>query len=180
MLHLPLSPPTSPHPYQRASLIPSAPSALQRLGFRPGPRWRAVAVFQITSGAADIKIVFIYWLLYALTVAQITTLLFGDNRACVDLCCSVASGMSVHFSPDSIWVMKKMKLTMKVSGEQHEHGVNTAGLMRWQAWSRLLRAIIYLHRWWGVHTNASWGVQRAGGDGGLSGREIGGRFNRRG
>lgn len=106
-------------PYQRASLIPSAPSALQRQGFRPGPRWRAVAVFQITSGAADIKIAFIYWLLYAPTVAQITTVLFGDNKACVDLCGSFASGMSVHFSSDSIWDIRKTKVTMTVSGNQH-------------------------------------------------------------
>lgn len=48
--------------------------------FQSGARWRPVAVFQITSGAVDIKIAFIYWLLYVPTVAQITTLLSQDNR----------------------------------------------------------------------------------------------------
>lgn len=43
--------------------------------FQSGALWRPVAVFQITSGAVDIKIAFIYWLLYVPTVAQITTLL---------------------------------------------------------------------------------------------------------
>lgn len=66
--------------------------------FQSEALWRPVAVFQITSGAVDIKIAFIYWLLYVPTVAQITTLLSQDNRACVDLCCSYASGESVHFS----------------------------------------------------------------------------------
>lgn len=69
--------------------------------FHGGAQWRPVAVFQITSGAVDIKIAFIYWLLYVPTVAQITTLLSQDNRACVDLCCSSASGTSVHFSSSS-------------------------------------------------------------------------------
>lgn len=31
-------------------------------------------------------------------LAEITALLCQDNGACVDLCCSHASGMSVHFS----------------------------------------------------------------------------------
>lgn len=69
-----------------------------KAAFQSGALWRPVAVFQITSGAVDIKIAFIYWLLYVPTVAQITTLLSQDNRACVDLCCSYASGASVHFS----------------------------------------------------------------------------------
>lgn len=63
-----------------------------------GAPWRPVAAFQFTSGAVDLKIAFIYWLLYVPTVAQITTLLSQDNRACVDLCCSNASGKSVHFN----------------------------------------------------------------------------------
>lgn len=66
--------------------------------FQSGALWRPVAVFQITSGAVDIKIAFIYWLLYVPTVAQITTLLSQDNRACVDLCCFYASGASMHYS----------------------------------------------------------------------------------
>lgn len=66
--------------------------------FQSEALWRPVALFQITSGAVDIKIAFIYWLLFVPTVAQITTLLSWDNQACVDLCCSYASGASVHFS----------------------------------------------------------------------------------
>lgn len=58
-------------------------------------------------------------LLYTLTAAQITTLLFRDNRACVDLCCCFARGMSVHFSSGSIWDIKQTNLTMSVSGNQH-------------------------------------------------------------
>lgn len=181
MLHLLLN---SPLPLPAATRIKEpAWSRRHRQCFKGrvsdrGPRWRAVAVFQITSGAADIKIVFIYWLLYALTVAQITTLLFGDNRACVDLCCSVASGLSVHFSPVSImshegnetcngsfwkpkWVQVNIGRADEISGfEQSSQRNNLAK---------------NADCWWGFGANAS---RESREDRDLSGREIGERLQR--
>lgn len=89
-----LSPPAVSKSWPDSVCAVSASKAV----FQNGAPWRPVAAFQITSGAVDIKIAFIYWLLYVPTVAQITTLLSQDNRACVDLCCPCASGTSVHFS----------------------------------------------------------------------------------
>lgn len=88
-----------PHGWYVAKSWPDSVDAVSasKPAFQRAALWRPGALFQITSGAVDIKIAFICWLLFVPAVAQITTLLSWDNTACVDLCCSYASGASVHF-----------------------------------------------------------------------------------